>query len=157
MKQTEKARRAVFIIFILYCITMLLLLFARRTVYFTGSYAEQLKMNLNLVPFDTMRRFIYVLRHSSNPYMLKFAHINLGGNVAAFVPFGFFLPYLYAKQRKFIVFFASAVGTIVAVELTQLFTLRGSCDIDDLILNLIGSILGFLSWRIFAGAAREKS
>ena len=32
---------------------------------------------------------------------------------------------------------------ITAVELAQLFTLLGSCDIDDLILNVLGAALGY--------------
>ena len=155
--QSGKARRALFILFIIYCAAMLLLLFARSSRYAGGSYIEQLKMNLNLVPLDTMRRFVYVIKHNSNPHMLRYAHLNLGGNVAAFIPFGFFLPCLFDKQRKFFVFIASVVGTVSAVELTQLFTLRGSCDVDDLILNLIGSLMGFLLWRIAFRLYKKKS
>lgn len=39
-------------------------------------------------------------------------------------------------------------GIIVAVELLQLFTLLGSCDIDDLILNMIGAFLGYGLFRM---------
>ena len=157
MRETSKARRALFILFIIYCIAMLLLLFARRRAFIAESYREQLKMNLNLIPLETIRRYVYVLRYNSNPYMLKFAHFNIAGNVAAFIPFGFFLPCLFDKQRKFFVFIASVVGTVSAVELTQLFTLRGSCDVDDLILNLIGSLMGFLLWRIAFRLYKKKS
>ena len=39
---------------------------------------------------------------------------------------------------------AIAGSTIItAVELTQLFTLLGSCDIDDLILNVVGAAVGY--------------
>ena len=155
--QSGRARRALFILFIMYCIVMLLLLFARGSRYIGGSYIEQLKMNLNLHPFDTMRRFIYVIRHNANPYMLRYAHINLEGNIAAFIPFGFFMPCLFAVQRKFPIFILSAAVIISSVELLQLFTLRGSCDIDDLILNLIGSALGYTAWYISAKLKAKKS
>lgn len=88
--KSGKARRALFILFIIYCAAMLLLLFARSSRYVGGGYIEQLKMNLNLVPLDTVRRFVYVIKHNPNPHMLRYAHLNLGGNVAAFIPFGFF-------------------------------------------------------------------
>ncbi len=62
MRETSKARRALFILFIIYCIAMLLLLFARRRAFIAESYREQLKMNLNLIPLETIRRYVYVLR-----------------------------------------------------------------------------------------------
>ena len=39
------------------------------------------------------------------------------------------------------------MGIIVIIELIQLFTLLGSCDIDDLLLNTIGAVIGWLLWR----------
>ena len=155
--QSDKARRALFILFIIYCAAMLLLLFARSSRYIGGSYIEQLKMNLNLVPLDTMRRFVYVIKHSSNPHMLRYAHLNLGGNVAAFIPFGFFLPSLFGRLRRFLRFFLTAAAVIICIELLQLFTLRGSCDIDDLILNLIGSALGYAVWKLSVKIKNKKS
>lgn len=128
--KSGKARRALFILFIIYCAAMLLLLFARSSRYAGGSYIEQLKMNLNLVPLDTMRRFVYVIKHNPNPHMLRYAHLNLGGNVAAFIPFGFFLPCLFDRQRRFWRFLLTAAAVIVCIELLQLVTLRGSCDIE---------------------------
>ena len=147
--KSGKARRALFILFIIYCAAMLLLLFARSSRYVGGSYIEQLKMNLNLVPLDTMRRFVYVIKHNPNPHMLRYAHLNLGGNVAAFIPFGFFLPCLFDRQRRFRRFLLTAAAVIV--------TLRGSCDIDDLILNLIGSALGYAVWKLFDTRKSKKS
>ena len=146
--KSGKARRALFILFIIYCAAMLLLLFARSSRYAGGSYIEQLKMNLN---------FVYVIKHNPNPHMLRYAHLNLGGNVAAFIPFGFFLPCLFDRQRRFRRFLLTAAAVIVCIELLQLVTLRGSCDIDDLILNLIGSALGYAVWKLFDTRKSKKS
>ena len=35
------------------------------------------------------------------------------------------------------------IGAVVAVEITQMLTLLGTCDIDDLILNLLGAAMGY--------------
>ena len=85
------------------------------------------------------------------------AHLNLGGNVAAFIPFGFFMPCLFDRQRRFRRFFLTDAAVIVCIELLQLVTLRGSCDIDDLILNLIGSALGYAVWKLFDTRKSKKS
>ena len=39
---------------------------------------------------------------------------------------------------------------ITAVEIAQLLTLVGSCDVDDLILNLAGSTVGYILYKIIS-------
>ena len=102
------------------------LLFARASRHVGGGYIERLKMNLNLVPLDTMRRFVYVIKHNPNPHMPRYAHLNLGGNVAAFIPFGFFLPCLFDRRRRFRRFFLTDAAVIVCIESLQLVTARGT-------------------------------
>lgn len=75
--------------------------------------------------------------------------INLGGNIFLFIPIGYFLPRLWTKMHRFFPFFFTCTLSICLVELLQLFTLLGSLDIDDLILNLFGMILGYLIFVIF--------
>ena len=60
-----------------------------------------------------------------------------------FIPLGFLLPCLWPRLRSFGRFLPAIVAIIVVIELTQLFTLLGSCDIDDLLLNTIGAVIGF--------------
>lgn len=104
-------------------------------------------MNINLVPFRTIKDYVYLLIKRTNPYLVPHAFINLFGNIAFFIPLGFFLPCFWEKLKKFRYFLSCIVTTIVSIELIQVFTLRGSCDIDDLILNVIGSIIGFVVFR----------
>ena len=81
-------------------------------------------------------------------YNARHAFINLAGNVVMFLPLGALLPAANGKLRKFFRTFFLGLGLIVAVEVLQLFTLLGSCDVDDLILNLIGVTLGFILWKL---------
>ena len=78
-----------------------------------------------------------------NPYLVPYAILNLSGNVIGFIPFGILFPHLFKKTVSFRKFVLSAALMIAAIELIQLFSLRGSCDIDDLILNMLGSIIGY--------------
>ena len=126
--------------FAAYGLLMLWLLFGQRWGQSAGA--------LNLEPFDTVRRYIWVLTHSSDADLLRHAVINLGGNVAMFVPLGFLLPTASVKKRTFFRTFFTALGLIAVVEALQLFTLLGSCDIDDLILNAIGVVLGYGLWKL---------
>ena len=129
-------------LFMTYCALMLWLLFDRPGYMEGIPYWEQMAGQLNLVPFRTLRLFTGLL-DSARPEHVRAAVINLGGNVIMFIPLGFLLPRVFLKCKSLPrVLFATAV-IITAVELLQLFTLVGSCDIDDLILNVFGSGLGF--------------
>ena len=47
------------------------------------------------------------------------------------------------RFRNFFLFVATCTGLILLVETLQLFTLLGSFDIDDVILNLAGMLIGY--------------
>ena len=50
----------------------------------------------------------------------------------------------------------ASAGLIVCVELVQLVTLLGHCDVDDLILNLIGVSMGYLLWALTLRRREEQ-
>ena len=124
---------------------MLFLLFGRPPRLLTSlSYWEQLKYSVNLVPFSTVSEYLGYLFDGG--YMVRQAIINLGGNVIMFIPLGVFLPLLWEKMRRFPSHILTTAGIITAVELIQLLTLRGTLDIDDLILNVVGSAIGYITY-----------
>lgn len=68
--------------------------------------------------------------------------INLLGNVGIFVPFGFFLSYFMKPNRKLVKFSLYAILFSASIEIVQL--IFGRCfDIDDIILNTLGALLGY--------------
>ena len=136
----RKHRKLNLVLFSLYSGFMLYLLFNRSGGIEGMDYWTQIRANLNLEPFHTIRLFLKVL---NNQTYSSTAFINLGGNVILFVPLGFFLPRVSPCLQKYWKAILATVLIITAVELTQLFTLLGSCDIDDLILNVIGATLGY--------------
>ena len=60
-----------------------------------------------------------------------------------FVPLGVLVPVIWRKFSKFAVHIFVMAGIILAIELLQLVMGLGTCDIDDLILNLLGTTIGF--------------
>ena len=136
----KKYRKLNLVLFSLYTSFMLYLLFNRAGGIEGMDYWTQIRANLNLEPFHTIHLFLKVL---NNQTYSSTAFINLGGNVILFIPLGFFLPRVFPCLQKFRTSMLATVLIITAVELTQLFTLLGSCDIDDLILNVIGATLGY--------------
>ncbi|WP_405083176.1 VanZ family protein [Paenibacillus chitinolyticus] len=68
---------------------------------------------------------------------------NFFGNILLFVPFGILLPLLYISFKKFKNYFLFLISTILCIEFIQLFTRVGIFDIDDIVLNSIGGVLGY--------------
>lgn len=129
-------------LFMAYCALMLWLLFDRPGYVPGIPYWEQAAGHLNLIPFRTLRLFASLL-DSAQPEYVRSAVINLGGNIIMFIPLGFLLPRVFPHLTSLPRVLLVTAVLITAVEITQLFTLVGSCDIDDLILNIIGSAIGY--------------
>ena len=137
-------------IFVLYCAVMLWLLFFRSAGWSDGlTYQEQLRHNINLTPLYTIRNYWNVVAKRTNDSVLMHCMINLAGNVFLFVPAGYLLPKLWKKQRNYLRFFVTCLGIMFFIEVLQLFTLLGSFDVDDLILNLSGMTIGFIGYHLF--------
>ena len=139
----ERIRKAALF---LYSGVMLWLLFDRPGFAEGIPYWDQVRAQLNLVPFRTLRLFAGLL-DSARPEYVRAAVVNLFGNVIMFIPLGLLLPLAFSRIRTFWQVLLISSAAIILVELIQLFTLVGSCDIDDLILNLIGATLGYGFWN----------
>ncbi len=81
-------------------------------------------------------------REAWNNYTAKnWANVLL--NVAMFCPMGFLLPLLGRKFRKWYLTILTGFGSSLVIELLQLATGRGICDVDDLFANTLGTAIGF--------------
>ena len=71
---------------------------------------------------------------------------------------GFFIPILFKEKIKNIKQFIIMIFiTTVFVEILQFITYRGSTDIDDIILNMIGAIIVYILMKTkFAKKILEK-
>ncbi len=71
---------------------------------------------------------------------------NIVGNILMFVPFGFFTSYYLKLERKRFIFYLALIVSVV-IELIQLKIGR-AFDVDDIVLNIVGSLLGYFLYRI---------
>ena len=137
-------------LFVVYVALLLWLLFDRTPGWESEvSYADQMRNSMNLVPFHTIGNYWKVVRRMEFTSLFWHCVINLGGNIFLFIPIGYFLPRLWPFLRNFFSFLLACTMSIVLVELLQLVTLLGSLDIDDLILNLFGMLVGYVLFMIF--------
>lgn len=65
-------------------------------------------------------------------------------NILLFVPFGFLMPWdMNWKKALFIGLLASGF-----IEITQYVTMLGECEVDDVIANTCGTVIGFYLYEI---------
>ena len=93
----------------------------------------------NFTLFKTIKMYI------DYSYMLN-SFENLVGNVVVFMPFGFLLPYIQERCKKFPVLMLNAFIFVLGIEVFQLFSAFGAFDVDDILLNCVGAALG---WMIY--------
>lgn len=123
---------------LLYASIMLNLLFLRDR-YFMDGYAY------NLVPFDTIERYVVYRDHFNFDIWFK----NLFGNLVLFIPIGMFFPLLNTRFKRSHMLVAACICLIGGVELAQMLLRVGSFDIDDILLNTAGAWIGLLLTRPF--------
>ncbi|CRH87306.1 Predicted integral membrane protein [Chlamydia trachomatis] len=85
--------------------------------------------------------------------ILSIALYNLVGNVLLFMPFGAILPAAFSNMRSWWRVGVSTALTSLSIETLQLLFAVRLFDIDDIILNAIGGMFGYLLWR----CARQKT
>ncbi|MGG2091543.1 VanZ family protein [Bacillus sp. S13(2024)] len=97
----------------------------------------------------SVERYTFILVPEGVP--LKFPQLNYSwivdfGNIAAFIPFGILFPLLYrVRFGKFISLFVLA---ILVLETIQALTYLGSFDVNDVISNTLGAMIGYVAYRV---------
>jgi glycopeptide antibiotics resistance protein len=111
----------------------------------SGSLLANPESWLNTVPMQTIGE---LLSRPSQAEALR----QIGGNLGLLVPLGFLLPALSQRLRNWRAFVVLALGVAVGIEGTQYLgrateLVARAVDIDDVILNALGALLGFLLYR----------
>ena len=117
----------------IYSLGLLVLLFFRP--------ANQEYSQVNYVPFKTIVGFL-----SGNGNFL-IAFYNITANVLLFVPYGM-VTFMLSKNPSRRQLFLIPAGVILFIETIQHLTKRGSMDIDDFILNLLGVWIGYVLYHV---------
>lgn len=140
-KLSQKFRYMGIVLFLIY------LLILGYCLFFAEAFGRGVEVGVhgyNTIPFYEIRRYI-----DNFDRLGMISVLNLGGNILAFIPFGFFRPVIGRRKHSFIR--TSVQGCLFSciVEFTQLITNVGSFDVDDIILNTLGVILGYIIFLLF--------
>ena len=145
----ETIKKVVATLFALYCVVLLYVLFLHNTYRYefgairVNSYFSEEHMSMiNIVPFKTI--FGYFQRLMNHTINTDIVVRNLFVNLVLFLPMGMAVPVLFEKKiNKFWKFLLFIVITTFAIEIIQFLTMRGTADIDDIILNSLGGCIGY--------------
>lgn len=103
--------------------------------------AQRLRLMSNLTPFHEISNNIQSLRSPTS-------FINFFGNIVAFMPLGFLLPLICGfRSMRLLKVLLISFGVSLALETAQLVLAIGTFDVDDMIMNTAGGVLGYaLLW-----------
>ena len=154
LKNNKPMKINLWIFFILYLILLITLtlfdpMWGRSGFHLVRWNSEEfsyyINNSVNLIPFKTIINYISAF---NSLYSTRNVLLNLFGNLVALMPMAFFLPLLFKKQSKFKNFVITNVLIVLCIEITQLLTASGSCDIDDIILNTMGAVIMYFILHI---------
>ena len=91
----------------------------------------------NFTPFKTIKMYI---RYYDLPGLRSFA--NLFGNILIFIPMGMLMPMAHKASRNVLIMLLNAFLFVLGIEVFQLFSAFGAFDVDDIILNCFGVLIG---------------
>ena len=101
---------------------------------------------VNLVPFRTIAHFF----REGGWVML----VNVPGNVVAFLPVGFIVPVLRGRRTSVWEILLAGAGLSVLIETAQYVSRRRFADVDDVLLNALGAVVGYMVFVAFKHARR---
>ena len=100
------------------------------------TYQDVINYGNNFIPFRELTRYTFGSR---------LFYKNIVGNILLFMPYGFFASYYLKLDKKRLSFFLVLVVSL-SIECVQLAI--GRCfDVDDILLNLIGGMIGYFVYR----------
>lgn len=143
MKKITRKRlsKASLIVFILYISVLIYF------VFFSDRYGRLegfVEYRYNLRPFMEIRRYLEYNAYFTWENLVT----NLAGNILVFSPMGILIPIF--MEKKVGLFYIAGASFLLSlfIETVQLVFRIGVFDVDDLIMNTLGGIIGYIGYRI---------
>lgn len=128
----------------------LLMIYGAIVVYFVlfsdrlGRVDGYSTYRYNLVPFEEIRRFIQYRDYVTTGAFV----LNLIGNLLVFFPVGFLVPIWKINKKGCLWIVLYSFLFSLCIESLQLVTKVGVFDVDDLLLNTLGGVFGWICYKI---------
>jgi glycopeptide antibiotics resistance protein len=140
-------------VFLCYILFLIKLFFLSRV-----SLWDLLNMNsqrtvdrsINLIPFYSIKEYVF----SSSAAIKKFSFANVAGNIAVFIPLGTYIS-VFKHDKRVITNLLIICIVSLFIEIVQGLLGIGAADIDDLILNGLGGLVGILGYKFLLVLLRD--
>lgn len=139
----------VFICYILFLIKLLFL--SRVSLLDLFNSQRTLDRSINLIPFYSIKEYIF----SNSATIKKSAFSNVVGNIVIFIPIGTYLS-LFKNNKRVITNLLFIFIVSLFIEIIQGLLGIGASDIDDIILNCLGGLVGILVYRFLLFILRDE-
>lgn len=141
-----------YVVLFFYLLFMLkLLLLSRISFEMLFDESRVIQRSVNLVPLRSIQTFLF----SKDAQVMRFAFSNVMGNVIAFVPMGAFFV-LLGKDKRVGRNVLRVLLVSLCVEVLQGVLGIGAADIDDVILNTLGGLIGICGYRLLMRVTRSQ-
>ena len=129
------------------------LLFLGYMLFYSVGFdrVEHENYRYNLIMFQEIMRYYNLGMRTGNWILFV---LNVIGNIVVFMPIGMFLPSLFTRCRNIFLTMIVSLEISLCVEVVQLITKVGSFDVDDLLLNTLGGICGYIVYMVYRGIKR---
>lgn len=125
----------VFIIYLFLC----LIIAGIGSIWDIGRYESIIRTEeINFIPFSSEGMMTYIF------------------NIMMFMPLGFLLPFIWKNMRKLKTVILISLVYSFSIEICQLFNRRNS-DVDDLLMNVVGAIIGFFIYKAFMKLLKREN
>lgn len=149
----KKHKRIQFISVILFYFYMLALVYFLLLSDGFGRLSAYEDYNYNLIPFQEIKRFILYWKVIDDPFLVT---MNLFGNIIAFVPFGALIRWVINRSVRWYQVLGYTFLLSLSVEVLQLIAKVGVFDVDDLLLNSLGGLIGFWVYYLLRTVDRRR-
>jgi glycopeptide antibiotics resistance protein len=153
MSKSRTRKLLEWILFLGYIALLVYFVFFAESLGRTGTVSSSNGYRYNLRPLKEIKRFI----NNIDTLGIWTVFLNIGGNILAFVPFGYFLPSLSTHRLKFFQVLLLSFALSLSIEMVQLLSKVGSLDVDDLILNTLGGVVGYILFVIVKNINKKKA
>lgn len=156
MKDGQFHKKCVRLIFFIYLLIVMKVIIFKYPLEQLGEIAATWEKGVILEGLDTANFTLFktIRMYIDYSYMLN-SFENLVGNVVVFIPFGFLLPYVWQWGRNFLVMLLNAFLFVLGIEVFQLFSAFGAFDVDDILLNCFGAVLGYIAYLVCESAKKR--
>ena len=146
-KNNKITRAVLWGLFAFYCGVLVWMLYLSRD--YRGGYtlSEYISSFSNFIPFKTVFHYAKIAATGSLEFIGLFLW-NIMGNLVMLLPLGAVLPCLFKRIDRFWKVVITVTVTVILIELAQLILRVGVIDVDDLILNLSGAMIGYAILKI---------